>query len=302
VKTPPDGWSPEEREAISDLAAELDALQRKHPGDPPLALLRAARAGVLPEPLQTQVSERLHRSAWDRALVDGLAPDADSDGGLDAVTEARIWQRIRQDHLPQTRARAWSGRAWPSGLAAAAVLVLAVGGWTWLRNREPDPQPEAQSPRILTDRRLPSPTFALQLDAPTIKLSASALVFRGEVGTSGLLNDLKPALDAFRAGDYAAADREFGLLASRYGSSIDVAFYAGVTRLFLGDLSGADERFVQAELVGDEAFTQDIAWYRAIVDERAGRREQARARLTALCQQKGARATQACAGAAALSQ
>ena len=296
MKTPADDWTPEERDALQELQAELEALQDRHADDPPLDLLRAARAGVLPEPPQTTLANRLSASRWDRALVEGAEhPEAE----LDEHRRARMLRRIQGKAAPQRQTRGAFARWWPPALAAAAVVVLAVAGWRFLGIAGGD-RPSTPSESNTSVRSAPTPSFVLPLDPPDVKLSASALVFRGRANERGLLNDLKPALDAFQAADYSAADRVFAELAPRYPTSVEVAFYGGVTRLLLGDAAGAAERFEAAERIGDEAFANDIAWYWAVADERAGSRERARTRLLALCRTGGSRSLQACAAAEGL--
>jgi hypothetical protein len=94
---------------------------------------------------------------------------------------------------------------------------------------------------------------------------------------------LKPALDAFRAGDYRLADREFSAIAGRYPDLIEVALYQGISRLFIGDVAGATASLRAAEKIGDEAFRNDVAWYLAVAEERSGNVAAARARLSGLC-------------------
>jgi Flp pilus assembly protein TadD len=77
---------------------------------------------------------------------------------------------------------------------------------------------------------------------------------------------------------------------------VEIALYQGVARLFLGNLEGAVERLTRAEQLADAAFAPDVSWYLAVAEERAGRREQARARLTALCAAGQDRSNEACRG------
>jgi TolA-binding protein len=58
--------------------------------------------------------------------------------------------------------------------------------------------------------------FRLPLEKPAIKISPSALAWRGPGRENPLLADLKPAFDAFRAGDYQRADDEFSKLTGKY--------------------------------------------------------------------------------------
>jgi hypothetical protein len=106
---------------------------------------------------------------------------------------------------------------------------------------------------------------------------------------------LKPAFEAYRGGDYQVAEREFSRLLPRYPKSIEILFYQGVTRLLMNDARGATERLAQADAIADETFSSDVAWYRAVADERAGNIAAARERLTRLCASPGERAEASCA-------
>ncbi|HKE88415.1 MAG TPA: hypothetical protein VKB50_31880, partial [Vicinamibacterales bacterium] len=60
------------------------------------------------------------------------------------------------------------------------------------------------------------------------------------------------------------------------------------------DPAGAIESLSAAEAVGDRTFAADIAWYRAVADERAGHGADARTRLEAVCAAKSEGAERAC--------
>ncbi len=290
MKTPTDGWDADERDALDGLEPVLDDLQARHAGDPPIELLRAARAGVLPEDVQRRVSQQLDESAWNRALVDGFNDDPP---GLTADEQSRLLRRIQQeaarDARPEPRRRLW---LWQPAFAAAAVVVIAASVWI-LRGRETAPvsqdDPEAQV-AVNTPEVAPP---VLPLDKPAIKISAAALTFRG-ANDNQLLADLKPAFDAIRGDEYRAAVGEFTRLATQYPASVEVAFYDGIARLFLDDPNGALASLARAEQIGDSSFAPDIVWYQAVALERAGRRDEARTRLRALCEQKAARSAEAC--------
>ena len=136
--------------------------------------------------------------------------------------------------------------------------------------------------------------FHLPLEKPDIKVSPAALAYRGPGGQNPLLADLKPAFDAFRASDYQRADGEFSALSGKYPKSIEIAFYQGVARLFGGNVDGAIASFTAAERLADASFAWDVAWYRAVAEERDGDVAAARARLSRLCGQPDARSKTAC--------
>lgn len=291
MKTPADGWDADEREALDALEPVLDDLQARHAAGPPVELLRAARAGVLPEDVQRRVSQQLDESAWNRALVDGFTDDST---GLTPGDRSRLLHRIQQeavrDARPEPRRWLW---LWQPAFAAAVVVVIAASVWL-LRGRDAAPvSPQEPDSRAAVNTPEVTPPV-LPLDKPVIKISAAALTFRG-ANDNQLLADLKPAFDAIRGDDYRTALGEFTTLAMRYPASVEVAFYDGVVRLFLDDPNGSLTSLARAEQIGDSSFAPDIAWYQAVALERAGRRDEARARLRALCDQKAARSVEACA-------
>jgi len=125
-------------------------------------------------------------------------------------------------------------------------------------------------------------------------LTAMTLTWRGPGLGSQLMPDMKPAVDAFRKDDYAAADREFGALEPRYPTAVEVFFYGGVSRLFVNDPERAIVALKRAEEIGDATFAPHVAWYRAVAEERAGRLSEARAELEKVCRGGSERASGAC--------
>jgi hypothetical protein len=283
MTTPPDGWDDDEREIPEDLARDLS----KTTGATalPIDVLRAAGTGVLPDDLELAAQDYLSRAPHARALVDELNEATT----LDAHSEARLFARISHE-TAAPRARQ-TPRRW-MWQAAAAIAAIAVAGSIWLtRSRErsaapavavtraPQGTPAAAQPAPVT----PPETFLVPLERPDIRISLRALTWRGAAPDNPVLAALKPAFDAFRAGDYAAADRAFTEAGSRYPNLVEVALYQGVARLFLGDVAGATTSLRAAETIGDDAFKNDVAWYLAVAEERAGNIAAARTRLEGLC-------------------
>jgi hypothetical protein len=294
VKIPADGWDRDERDAVEALRTELDAVQARHAEDPSLGLLRAARADALPEPLQENVGDHLARSAWSRALAQGLD---DADVALNPSEESRLLARIQRDAKRSIEPRAGRSWRWNIALAGAAALFLVAGSVVIFRNiliQQPAPQQRQPEATVAVAPPPPAPVFRLALEKPDVKLSPSALTWRGSGGENRYLADLKPAFDAFRSGDYATADREFSTLSARYPSAVEVSFYQGVARLFLNDVPGAITSLTAAERLADNSFGWDVGWYRAVAEERAGNVAAARDRLSRLCRLPDVRAPGAC--------
>jgi hypothetical protein len=209
---------------------------------------------------------------------------------LGPADEARLFARIQREAQASVRP-ARASVQWGLLLAAAAVLLIV--GTTWIVRRRPAPG-AVTPPEPAVASATPSPALYLALDKPAIKISPATLAWRGPVAENPLLADLKPAFDAFRADDYARADREFSAIAGKYPTSIEIALYQGVARLFIGNVQGAIESLTAAEKLADSSFAGDVGWYRAIAEERAGNLTEARARLTRLCAEPGGRAQSAC--------
>jgi tetratricopeptide (TPR) repeat protein len=295
MKPPADGWDREEQEMLRDLAQDFEVLRKRHHADPPIELLRAARAGVLPDQLQEDVSRHLADNAWSRALVAGVESDGvETDAVvLDREDEARLLAHVlRSTAEPRPRESSWSWFARPAFLAAASCLILAAGLLAWRIVSSPT---EETSPVAVTAAPSPAPTFYLTLAAPPIRLSTAVLTWRGAVQGNRLLADLEPGLVAFKNGDYDSANTALSRLVETYPNAFDVRYYQGISRLFVNDITGAIESLTAAERLADGSFAPDVAWYLAVAYERAGKTDEARSRLTRLCQAGAAHAADACA-------
>ena len=233
-------------------------------------LLRAARAGVLPADVQARIEHRLSTDEWSRSLADSLEQTEPSFDGND---EDRLLARVLADANAARDAPVSSSRLprWIA-LAAAAAVVAAIGLFAW-RGQSRTPRPNTTSAAAAPTS--PAPTargFRLPLDKPTVRLSMAALTWRGADSRNHLLSDLKPGMDAFRSGDYAAANRELSVLDAKYPDSVDVHYYQGVSRLFTGDATGAVESLRIADRAADPTLSDDVSWYLSIALERTGRR------------------------------
>lgn len=290
----PNDWDREEQSALEPFEGELRALRDRHAGDPPIEVLQAAHADALPPDLQASTLAHLESSRWSRALVDGAN---DAGGELSAADQARLLERITREsragqQRPGVQPRIWWAMLATGSLAAVAFVMVQRSG-----------QPTAAPPAVVTPAIVPAPvapTFALTLDKAVVKLSPRAFTYRGDVSVGDFVSQLKPALDAYRQDEYQRADDAFTALAKQYPQAVEIPFYQGISRLFLNDISGADTSLAAADQLdrsADLSFGPDITWYRAIVDERLGRTDDARAKLASLCRQVHARQTHACEAA-----
>jgi TolA-binding protein len=312
----PDDLDEDEREALSGLEDQLETIRRRHEGDPPIEVLRAARAGALPDEAQAKVAGHLAQSAWSRALVEGLEDGGDAPA-LDRVGEERLLARIRAAvrsdgttadrrslgggrsvpaSPPQGAGRRWAPWAYGGAALAASVLIaVAVSRTPEPASPSPTQSSPASSSAVPAAPESPAPPVLLAFSKPDIKLSPAALTWRGAPAENPFLLNLKPAVDAYRDGDYAQADARFTELSLQYPRAVEVAFFLGVTRMLRDDFAGAVAPLADAVALGEPTFADDAAWYLAVAEQRSGRTADARRRLGDLCRGGGSRASDACA-------
>jgi hypothetical protein len=295
VKLRRDDWDDDERRLLDELQPELDRVRARHRNDPPFELLRAAREEALPDPLQAAVGAHLERSEWSRALVEGAGGDEMS---LDPDSERRLLARVtRSARSTRTHAR-WSMRLWIPAFSAAAVLIVTVA--VLRRTPESLPKPQRQgAPESQVAAARPA-SFVLALEPPDVKLTQTALVLRSAGSDTRFVDDIAPALNAYRAGDYAEADRRFAAVNPQYPKSVELSFYHAIVRLFLNDAAGAIASLQGARRLDDGSFAPEISWYLSVAYERAGEPGRARAELSTLCRQSSAFSRRACEAASTL--
>lgn len=296
---PTDDWDAEEHETFDGLRAELSEVRRRHQGDPSLAMLRAADGDALPPELQARVDRHLQESAWGRTIVQGLR-ETGADVRLDAESEERLLQRINRDIAAE---RPWSGRSWTSrffigglALAATAFVALVV---PLLRTNDiarPDAvvQPAAVPVVAAAPAPAPAPPVQIAYAKPPIKLSSSALTWRGSATAKPFVEALAPAFEAYREGRYSQAAAEFDQLVTIYPGSIDVLFYQGVTRMLAGNDAAAIAPLEAAARIRSTTFDDDVAWFLAVARQHSGD-PGARAALSSICAGRSAHAEAACA-------
>jgi hypothetical protein len=289
-------WDDAEREALDPVTAELRGLQERHRHDPPVDLLRAARADVLPGELQEKLVEHLGSSAWSRTLAesgDHVEPT------LDAPAADRLLARMQREANRNPADEHRGRRVWMPALAVVSLAAILIAVIVWRDSASPtrsakSPQPPPQS------TELRQPTFVLELVKPSVKLTPAALVLRGEGNTGRFVDDVAPGLNAYRDGEYGAAVRALEAVQPRYPMSVEIPFYLGVSRLFLNQVPAAAQALESARGLNDESFNDDAAWYLAVAYERMGARERTWTLLDSLCNGKSSYAGSACAGASRL--
>jgi tetratricopeptide (TPR) repeat protein len=270
-----------EREAF-DLAAGLQC--------PPPETLLPAIEGTLPEPLRARTVAHLETCRVCRALAAALesAETADSDDAEAARIRARIDRRLA------------SRRAWWSGLAAAAGIIITVGV-AWMFRLPPVTDIPAPPARPAPAPAPKARTFALSLTAPPIELPPGALVLRGDTADP-YVTALAGALEPFGRGDYQqAASRLEAVRATRPDDPF-ASYYLGVSYLLAGRPQEATALLQRArELTGlDTALHSEATWYLAVALERSDRVDQTVPLLKQLCGSGGSRDAPACAALVAL--
>jgi hypothetical protein len=287
-----DRWDPDEREALESISREVDEIQERHAADPSVDLLRAAHAGALPSELQDDISAHLRDNRWSRTLVESLE---DTGAELTSADEDRLLRRIQQTASVEAGDRR-TRIAWLALPAFAAIAILVIGAATWKMFTGPGPSSKPASTTADRPVPLPSPepAFSIPLEKAEVRLTPAALTWRVP-GQNTFVDDVKPAMDAYRSGEYRQSAEAFSALASKYPQSVEVFFYQGVSRLLLADARGAHDALIRAERVAEGSFVDDSAWYLAIADERLGDVGAARTRLERLCRGTGPRSAAACA-------
>jgi len=291
---------PDEMTPAIELEA-IDALRARHQGDPSLALLRAADADALPAPLGVELKARLATDRWAQAMVRG-ADAATDEAALDEVGVERVWQRIRRESSPAAVVAPLARRRVVTYFTVAAAAAAVVVATVWSTRRAAVPASSGAT-AIATPAAAAAPAalYHLPLDPAPVKLTARALVLRSPNASAAFADDAAPAFDAYRAGTYADAARAFAAIGPRYPRSVEVRFYQGVSELLAGDAAAARTHLADARSLDTGAFADDIAWYLAAADDRAGDRASARTGLDALCRSTSPYAARACAAASQFS-
>lgn len=294
-------WDRDERAALAGLEEQIETMRRRHSRMPSFELLRAAQADALPRELQEAVSEHLSGSAMSRMLAEGLG---DEEPTLPVEDQDRLLARIVKASGPSSPPSAvW---AWFRPVLVGSGIV-AVASLVWIVSKQTETGERLGPPETTVVVALPpaAPPFLLPFEKPEVRLGVGALTWRGSRPGSvsnQLLADLKPGLDAYRQGDYQTADRELTALAGKYPGTIEILFYQGMSRLLHDDLPGAIAALSAADAVNDRTFAADVAWYRAVAEQRAGHAAEAQSRLETICRAGGDGAARGCAAIEQLSK
>jgi Tat protein translocase TatC len=262
-----------------------------------LRLIRASRVDALPEGMQAAVTAHIAGCNSCRRLqadLDSLPPPSE----VTRREAQRILSRVRRSARAEGTKTVLPRRAlfWRLAFVTACLACAAV--ITYWQVRRPALAPELPDQAASLNQKAAQAELpgAFWLEKPDVKLTPAVLTWRGR-NESGqkFLDDITPALDAYRADRFAEAADSLAALSSRYPDSIEVYFYLGVSRLFLGDYEAAVETLQKAARFADNAFMADVSWYLGLALQRAGRIPDARARFASLCNGKSTYAARACA-------
>ncbi|MFN7976613.1 MAG: hypothetical protein U0P30_00665 [Vicinamibacterales bacterium] len=227
------------------------------------------------------------------AFADHIAQCAACADTWRAVSEVRAGASAFDPAAPRpTSARAVFAVGRWAGLAAAAVVVLAVAAT--LQRRDPassvseapqsPPEGAAQAPAEPPPAPAVTPrAWAALPAAPAVTLPASlALTTRGtSPDADAFLAAFGPAIAPYRAGRYAEAATALEALTARAGGVPEVWFYLGVSRLLSGQAAEAVPALARAST--SDAVGAQAVWLRVVALERAGRVDEATTALRASC-------------------
>ncbi len=248
-------------------------------GCPSPDVLMALSGDALPEELRQTAEAHVASCAACRALVADLA-------AIDIEVPESLDKRV----LGQ---KSGGGSAWRTPmLAMAAAVVAAVALGVVYRNGQTTPATSvASAPRPTAPAAPQDGTWEVKKPALLLPL-ATALVVRGEAEEAS--RALGAALAPYRTDDYVAAERLLEAVVQKYPASADAWFYLGSTRLLDGDPAGAREALTEARARGVGDRDDEAAWLLATAEARTGALDQARTRLTTLCDGSGEFKTAAC--------
>jgi len=289
----------DEKEFRREIDASLANLSANAGSCPHPDLIMAAAVGVEMEN-SGRILQHLNACPVCQQLVRDVAEH--DFAGASEEEDRRIRARWNKETLPQRKPRrAWIFSPFVAGTAAAAILIAFALTYTLRETAPPDsrgiiagnqgnPASTATPPTAKTRT-----AFVLTKAAIKVPTSAVLTVRSGEADSRAFLNDFASALEPYRNDDFAEAVRRLLPLSEKYRDSAEVHFYLGVSRLFLHKDSSALESLETARRLADDRLRDDLSWYLALALDRAGRVEDSRREIGALCSGAGEYQKRACA-------
>jgi tetratricopeptide (TPR) repeat protein len=226
-------------------------------------------SGRMPEAKEEELREHLAQCGDCVALV------RDARSFLDAMAPER------------TRRRA----VWPLALAASLALAAAAGV---LLMRTSRPVPDTRGP--IASRATPSnPWSGLRIAAaPAPPARGEEIVFRSEEEVpAAASNAFDSAVDSYRTGIYARAEKGFAAVLAQNPSDAEAHLYRGVCLIQLGRAAEAIAALEKALVSSDARVRGEARWYRALLRLKDGQFAEALEDLDALVASPGTRRKEA---------
>jgi tetratricopeptide (TPR) repeat protein len=285
-----------EKEVSPEVQDFMESFRTQRCQCPPLALLRAASVGALPEELLSPL--KAHVLSCRSCQI--LQADVDL-LELENPTPPQFQQIISHNHqIKSSRLKPWfKTRNKYSVWAIAAAASLMVGAFflfhqIYFSSVPPDQSSRSAPPKTATPSSRTSELF--RLEKPPVKLGMAALVWRGDsTNKEQFLKDIAPALNAYRGDEFAHARALFVPLTQKYPESGELFFYLGISQLFLGKYSEALISFQKTQQFSSDSFSDEVLWYSALACQRMGQNEPVLLYLQRLCSRSSPLAARACA-------
>lgn len=180
---------------------------------------------------------------------------------------------------------------WPLALAASLALAAVAGV---LLTRASRPAPDTPGP--LVSRGTPNnPWSELRIPAaPAPPSRGEEIVFRSEEQVPAAPSDaFNSAVDAYRAGDYALAEKSLAVVLARDPSDSEAHLYRGVCLMQLGRAAESVAALEKALFGSDARVRGEARWYRALLRLKEGRFAEALEDLDVLAAVAGTRQKEA---------
>lgn len=198
--------------------------------------------------------------------------------------------RVFLDAMAPERARRRA--VWPLALAASLAFAAAAGV---LLTRAGRPAPGSPGPITSRATTPDNPWRELRIPAaPAPPSRDEEIVFRSEETVpAAASNAFDSAMDAYRAGDYARAEKSLGAVLARDPSDGEAHLYRGVCLIQLGRAAEAVAALEKALVGSDARVRGEARWYRALLRLKEGRFAEAQEDLDALVAAAGPRLKEA---------
>jgi len=264
---------------------------------PPPDLLLARGSDVLDAEVRDALAA--HLSACDPCRRFSADVEALGSEAPDEHSAARVLARLPQ----RARTKATRSR-WLSMAAVLACLAVAAAIWRMRFDQETVPVTKTTLHRAVQAAQgataVTGPVALWAIEPPALRLPASVLAPTRSADGGSAAQALFDALAGYRARRFAESIAPLEALAREHPASADVAFYLGATYLLAGRPDPAVAALERARAQAEAAGQDEVDWYLAAAEQRAGRVDGARRRLESLCGGRSEYRERACAARATL--